>query len=83
MERSLVKTLWEKEKMPVTSIFSFSNNVFYPCKTNVTFSAKFNLLSANAFNLDQSKNLSFGKELMTLEKKPFENIVGKRENAGN
>ena len=24
------KTLWEKEKMPVTSIFSFFHNVFYP-----------------------------------------------------
>ena len=31
--------------------------------TNFKFPAKFNLSSANAFNLDQSKNLSFGKEL--------------------
>ena len=29
-ERSLLKTLWEKEKMPVTRIFSFSHYVFYP-----------------------------------------------------
>ena len=28
--RSLLKTLWEKEKMLVTSIFSFFHNVFYP-----------------------------------------------------
>ena len=28
--RSFQKTLWEKEKMLVTSIFSFSNNVFFP-----------------------------------------------------
>ena len=49
------------------------------------------MLSVNAFNLDQSKILSFGKGLTlfqsqlstTLEKKPFENIVGKGENAGN
>ena len=27
---SLLKTLWENEKMLVTSIFSFSHNVFYP-----------------------------------------------------
>ena len=27
---SLLKTLWEKEKMLVTSIFSFSHNVFKP-----------------------------------------------------
>ena len=32
-------------------------------KTNFNFSAKFNLSSAGAFNLDQSKNLSSGKEL--------------------
>ena len=30
--RSLLKTLWEKEKMPVTSIFSFSHNVLNPIK---------------------------------------------------
>ena len=28
-ERTLLKTLWEKEKMLVTSIFSFFHNVFY------------------------------------------------------
>ena len=29
-ERGLFKTIWEKEKMLVTSIFSFSQNVSYP-----------------------------------------------------
>ena len=53
--------------MLVTSIFSFSNNVFYPSQNKFQFSAKFNLSSANAFNLDQSKNLSLGKELMHLQ----------------
>ena len=33
------------------------------CKTNFKFSAKFILSSANAFNFEKSKNLSFGKEL--------------------
>ena len=65
-----LKTLWEKEKMLVTSIFSFSHNVFYPSKTNFNFSATFNLSSANAFNLDQSKNLSFGKELTLSQTSP-------------
>ena len=32
-------------------------------KTNFNFSGTFNLSSGNAFKLDQSKNLSFGKEL--------------------
>ena len=31
-ERMLLETLWEKEKMLVSSIFSFSHNVFYPIK---------------------------------------------------
>ena len=30
------KRQWEKEKMLVTSIFSFSHNVFYPIKTEIT-----------------------------------------------
>ena len=32
-------------------------------KTSFNFSANFNLSSANALNLDQCENLSFGKEL--------------------
>ena len=60
--RSLLKTLWEKEKMLVTSIFSFSHNVFYPSKKEFLF-LTFNLLSANAFKLDQSQNLLLGKEV--------------------
>ena len=51
--------MYEKEKMMVTSIFSFSYDVFYPQINKFQFI----LLSANAFNLDQSKILSFGKEL--------------------
>ena len=30
LEKDVLKTLWEKEKMLVTSIFSLSCNVFYP-----------------------------------------------------
>ena len=33
----LLKTLWEKEKMLVTSIFSFSHYVFYPSQNKVQF----------------------------------------------
>ena len=35
--KSLLKTLWEKEKMLVTSIFSFSHNVFYPFQNKFQF----------------------------------------------
>ena len=57
------KTLWEKDKMLVISVFSFSHNVFNPSKKEFLFSVTFILSSANDFNLDQSKNLSLGKEL--------------------
>ena len=43
--------------MLITSIFSFS-------KTNFSFSVTFILLSANAFNLDLSKILLYGKVLI-------------------
>ena len=57
--KRVLKTLWEKEKM----LFSFSNNVFYSTRQEINTSAKFVLSSANAFNLEQSKILLFGKEL--------------------
>ena len=49
----------ENEKLafsPFPTLFSTLPEI------NFNFSAKFNLSSANAFNLDQSKNFSFGKE---------------------
>ena len=49
--------------MLVSSIFSFSHNVSYHLKKNFCFLITLILSSANAFNLDQSKNLSFGKGL--------------------
>ena len=41
-------------------LFPFSTHL----KTNCNFSVAFNLSSAHAFNLDQSKILLFGKELI-------------------
>ena len=32
LEKEGLKTSWENEKLLVTSIFSFSHNVFYPIK---------------------------------------------------
>ena len=58
------KPLWEKEKMIVTSIFSFSHHAYYPSqKKKINFSVASIFLSANAFNLHQSEILSIGKEL--------------------
>ena len=49
--------------MLVTSIFSFSTVFSTLPKTNFNFSVIFILSSAIALKLDQSRNLSFGKEL--------------------
>ena len=62
----LLKTWWKKEKMLVTSIFSFSHNIFFPFikkKKKINFWVTFIFLSANAFTLDKSKILPFGKGL--------------------
>ena len=89
-----MKTLREKEKMLVTSIFSFSLNVLYPTKERNNHLSAFNLSSANAFNLVQSKILLFGKEISSPlvlapyhttksfnhpEKEAFRKHVGKGE----
>ena len=49
--------------MLVTSIFSFSKNVFYHSQNKFQFLCCIFLSSANALNLDKSKILSFGKDL--------------------
>ena len=56
--------------MLVTSIFSFSHDVFDPSLNKIQFLSHIIFLSANAFNLDRSKNLLFGKELSIKYKYP-------------
>ena len=62
-KKNLFKTLREKEKMLVTSIFSFSHNVLYSIKTEIIIYNIFILSSAIAFNLDKVKFLSSGNGL--------------------
>ena len=64
------KTLWEKEKLLITSNFSLSHSVLerlvlYTCKNQGLFGVKSHsfLSSAYSFNLAKYKILSFGKEL--------------------
>ena len=57
------KTLREKEKMLVTSIFSFFHNVFYAIKANPKEWVTYIFSSANALSLVKSKTLEFGKAL--------------------
>ena len=56
-------------------------------KREIIILATFNMKSVNSLNLVKSRIWSFFKglslEFEALEEKPFENIVGKVENAGN
>ena len=54
--------MWEKEKLLVTSIFYF----FHTVLENFNFWVTVNLSSANAFNFNVLKILSFGKELSII-----------------
>ena len=55
-KKSLFKTLWEKEKMLLTSIFSFSHNVFYSYQRQISF--MLHLFCRLTFNLYKLKFLS-------------------------
>ena len=61
-KKRLLKTLWEKEKMLVTSIFTSSHNVFSPLPEQIDFVVDFVVCIC----LQYGPNLSFGKGLRTL-----------------
>ena len=65
-ERSLLKILWEKEKLLVHAISPFPTMFSTLSKTEIIIFVTFNLSSANAFNFHQSKNLSSGNGLNIL-----------------
>ena len=89
--KSVLKTLWEKEKLLVQAISPFPAMFFTLTKAEIIIFVTFNLSSTNAFNSVCSKILSYGNGLnyiyrttpcqTYLRKKAFENIVGKGENA--
>ena len=58
---SLLKTLWEKEKLLVTSNFSFSYSVFYPFGELSVIFITFEIVSCKLFQFGRVYNLSFGK----------------------
>ena len=60
---SLLKTLWEKEKLLVTSNFSFSHSVFYPFGELSAIFIKFKIVFCKLFQFGRVENLSFGKGL--------------------
>ena len=61
---SLLKTLWETEKLIVTSNFSFSHRVFYPSGELSTIFIKFEILVCT-FSLEDSKICRLGKGELT------------------
>ena len=58
---SLLKTLWEKEKLLVTSNFSFSHSVFYPFRELSTIFINFKIVVCKLFLLGESKICRLGK----------------------
>ena len=60
---SLFKTLWEKEKLLITSNFSFSPSVFYPFEELSCIFIKFEFVVCKLFQFGRVQNLSFGKWL--------------------
>ena len=61
VKENLLKILWEKEKMIMTSIFSFAHNVLTLPKTNSFISVTFKLPSANVLKLVKLEVLLFTK----------------------
>ena len=59
----LLKTIWEKKKLLVTSNFSFSHSVFYPFGDLSTIFIKCEIVVCKLFQFGKVKNLLFGKGL--------------------
>ena len=60
---NLLKTLWEKEKLLVTSNFSFSHSVFYLLGELAAIFIKSKIVICQRFEYGRVKYLSFGKGL--------------------
>ena len=63
---NVLKTLREKEKLLLTSNFSFSHNVFYPLREHSAIFIKFKIVVCKLFHFGRVQNLSFGKGLNLL-----------------
>ena len=61
--KSLLKTLWEKEKLLVMSNFSFFPSVFYPFGGTSAIFIKFKIVVSKLFQFGRVRSLLFGKGL--------------------
>ena len=64
---SLLKTLWEKEKLLVTSNFSFFHTVFYLFGELSPFLIKFKIVVCKLFQFGRAFFFSFGKGLTSTQ----------------
>ena len=60
---SLLKTLWEKKKLLVTSNFSFSHSVFYLLRELSAIFIEFEIVVCKLLQFEGVQNVSFGKGL--------------------
>ena len=58
---SLMKTMWEKEKLLMMSNFSFSHSDFYPVGELSAISIILKLLSTKSFDSEESEICCLGK----------------------
>ena len=66
---SILKTMWGKERLLVTSNFSFFPTVFFTHLENfLPFSSNLKLSSANSFTWEESKICYLGKGLISLQR---------------
>ena len=68
---NLLKTLREKEKLLVTSNFSFSHSVFYPFEKLSSILIKFDVVVFKLFQFGRVQNSSFGRRCRLLAVSPF------------
>ena len=65
---SLLKTLREKEKLLITSNFSFSHSVFYPFGEHSAIFFQFQIVVCKLFQFGKVQNLLFGKGITEISK---------------
>ena len=61
--KSLLKTMWKKEKLLVTSNFTFFHGVFYPFSELSAIFTRFEIVLCKLIQLIRVQNLLFGKGL--------------------
>ena len=62
----LLKTLWEEEKLLITSNFSSSRSVFYPFEELSSIFIKFEIVVCKLFQFGRVQNSLFGNGLTTI-----------------